>query len=345
MAESINRERRRFFGAAAAALGAARLGVIGSAVQQMACAALTERDEGVLPSLSGATEWLNSSPLTPAGLRGKVVLVDFWTYTCVNWLRTLPYVRAWADKYRDQGLVVIGAHTPEFPFEKDSDNVQWAAKEMDVRYPIAVDSNHGVWRAFNNNYWPAVYIADVNGRIRFHHFGEGAYDDTERIIQRLLSESGHNTDNSLAKINPRGLEVAADFGTLRSPESYLGYSKAEAFASDALQDEAHTYTIPRLLLNQWGLAGNWTVKETPAVLNEPNGKIVYRFHARDVNLIMGPPPGSQPVRFTVKIDGKPLGDAHGTDVDARGNGTAGRQRTYQLVRQQSRITDRDVEIQ
>jgi thiol-disulfide isomerase/thioredoxin len=345
MPDSINLERRRFIGAAAATLGAARLGIIGSTLQQLACAALTERDEGALPSLSGATQWLNSPPLTPESLRGKVVLVDFWTYTCVNWLRTLPYVRAWADKYRDHGLVVIGAHTPEFPFEKDIDNVQWAAKEMDVRYPIAVDSNYGVWRAFNNNYWPAVYIADVNGRIRFHHFGESAYDDTERVIQRLLSESGHTTDNSLVKVNPRGLEVAADFGTLRSPESYLGYSKAEAFASDALQDEAHAYTVPHLLLNHWGLAGNWTVKETPAVLNEPNGKIVYRFHARDVNLIMGVPPGSKPVRFTVKIDGKTPGDAHGTDVDAQGTGTTSRQRTYQLVREQSRITDREVEVQ
>ena len=343
--DEINHERRRFIGAAAATLGAARFGIIGSTLQQLACAALTERDEGALPSLSGATQWLNSPPLTPAGLRGKVVLVDFWTYTCVNWLRTLPYVRAWADKYGDQGLVVIGAHTPEFPFEKDIDNVRWAAKEMDVRYPIAVDSNHGVWRAFNNNYWPAVYIADVNGRIRFHHFGEGAYDDTERVIQRLLSESGHTTDNSLVKVNPHGLEVAADFGTLRSQESYLGYAQAQAFASDALRDEPHSYTVPRLSLNQWGLAGNWTVKEKPAVLNEPNGKIVYRFHARDVNLIMGVPPGSQPVRFTVTVDGKPPGDAHGTDVDAQGNGTASRQRTYQLVREQSRITDREVEIQ
>ena len=214
MPDSINLERRRFIGAAAAAIGAARLGIIGSTLQQLACAALTEKDEGALPSLGGATEWLNSPPLTPAGLRGKVVLVDFWTYTCVNWLRTLPYVRGWAEKYRDHGLVVIGAHTPEFPFEKDIENVRWAAKEMDVSYPIAVDSNYGVWRAFNNNYWPAAYVADVNGRLRFHHFGEGAYDDTERVIQRLLSESGHTTDNRLVKVNPRGLEVAADFGAL-----------------------------------------------------------------------------------------------------------------------------------
>jgi thiol-disulfide isomerase/thioredoxin len=345
MADSINQERRRFVGAAAGALGAARLGIIGSAVQQMACAALTERNEGVLPSLSGATQWLNSPPLTPAGLRGKVVLVDFWTYTCVNWLRTLPYVRAWDAKYRDQGLVVIGAHTPEFPFEKDIDNVRWAAKEMEVTYPIAVDSDYGVWRAFDNNYWPAVYVADVKGEIRYHHFGEGAYDETEKVIQRLLSESGRKTDNQLVKVTPRGLEVAADFGTLRSPESYLGYQKAEALASDALQDAPRIYSVPgNLSLNQWALAGNWTVKGGAAVLNKPDGQIVYRFHARDVNLIMGVPPGEQPVRFTVTVDGKPPGAAHGTDIDEQGNGTAGRQRTYQLVREQQRITDRDFEI-
>jgi thiol-disulfide isomerase/thioredoxin len=345
MPESINYARRRFLGSATAALGAARLGVIGAAVQQMACAALTERTQGVLPSLSGATQWLNSPPLTPAGLRGKVVLVDFWTYTCVNWLRTLPYVRAWDAKYRDQGLVVIGAHTPEFPFEHDIDNVRWAAKEMDVNYPIAVDSDYAVWRAFDNNYWPAVYVADVKGDIRYHHFGEGAYDETERVIQRLLSESGKKTDNQLVKVSPRGLEVAADFGRLRSPESYLGYQKAEAFASDALQDAPRVYSVPsKLSLNQWALAGDWTVKGGAAALNKPDGQIVYRFHARDVNLIMGVPPGAQPVRFTVTVDGKSPGAAHGTDIDEQGNGTAGRQRTYQLVREQQRITDRDFEI-
>jgi len=344
MPDSINEGRRRFVGVAAGALGAARLGVIGSAVQQMACAALTERNEGTLPSLSGATQWLNSPPLTPAGLRGKVVLVDFWTYTCINWLRTLPYVRAWDAKYREQGLVVIGAHTPEFPFEKDIDNVRWAAKEMDVNYPIAVDSDYAVWRAFDNNYWPAVYVADAKGDIRYHHFGEGAYDETERVIQRLLGESGRKTDNQLVKVTPRGLEVAADFGTLRSPESYLGYQKAEAFASDALQDAPHFYSVPKLSLNQWALAGDWTVKGGAVVLNKPDGQIVYRFHARDVNLIMGVPPGAQPVRFTVTVDGKPPGAAHGTDIDEQGNGTAGRQRTYQLVREEQRITDRDFEI-
>ena len=345
MSDSINQERRRFIGAAAAAaLGAARLGVIGSAVQQLGCGALALPNEGALPSLSGATQWLNSPPLTPEGLRGKVVLADFWTYTCINWLRTLPYVRAWDEKYRDQGLVVIGVHTPEFPFEKDMDNVRWAAKDMDVRYPIAVDSDYGVWRAFDNNYWPAAYVADVNGRIRFHHFGEGAYDETEKVIQRLLSERGQPIDKELVRVALRGLEVAADYGTLRSPESYLGYERAEAFASDALADGPRSYTLPRLALNQWGLAGNWTMKGRAAVLNEANGRIVYRFHARDVNLVMGVPPGAQPVRFKVTVDGKPPGAAHGTDIDDQGNGTAARQRTYQLVRLQSRIADREFEI-
>jgi thiol-disulfide isomerase/thioredoxin len=348
MLESINQDRRSFIGAAAAALGSARLGVIGSAVQQLACAALAEGNEGPLPPLSGATQWLNSAPLTTAGLRGKVVLVDFWTYTCINWVRTLPYVRAWDEKYRDQGLAVIGVHTPEFPFEGDLDNVRWAAKELGVRFPIAVDTDYSVWRAFSNQYWPALYVADANGNVRFHHFGEGAYDRTERVIQRLLSQSGRATDNELVRVNPRGLEVAADYGTLRSPESYLGYERSESFASagDALIDAPRVYTVPtRLGLNQWALAGDWTVKGKAAVLNKPSGRVVYRFHARDVNLIMGPPPGSPPVRFTVKVDGKPPAAAHGTDVDEEGNGTASRQTTYQLVRQQERIRDREFEIE
>ena len=255
MPESLDRERRRFIGAAAAALGAATLGVIGSAAQQTACAAAGLPDGSPIPPLSGATEWLNSPPLTPASLRGRVALIDFWTYTCVNWLRTLPYVRAWAEKFRDQGLVVVGVHTPEFPFEKDIENVRWAAKEMDVNYPIAVDSNYSIWRAFDNHYWPAVYVADVHGRMRFHHFGEGAYDQTERAIQRLLSEGGRTIDDQLVRVSPRGLEVAAEVASLRSPESYLGHERGERFASpgDALSDAPRVYTVPpRLALNQVG---------------------------------------------------------------------------------------------
>ena len=337
-------ERRRFIGTTAGALVASRLGVIASALQQMSCAASS--NEGTLPSLNGATEWINSPPLTPEGLRGKVVLVDFWTYTCVNWTRTLPYVRAWAEKYRDQGLVVIGAHTPEFPFEKDIDNVRWAAKVMNVDYPIAVDSNYGIWRAFNNNYWPAVYLADVNGTLRFHHFGEGNYDSTERTIQRLLDEAGKKTDGQLVKVNPRGLEVPADYGRLRSPENYLGYRQGQGFASDILEDTPKKYSVPATLgLNQWALNGNWTIKDRPVVLNEANGSIVYRFHGRDVNLIMSPPTKDASVRFTVKVDGKPPGESHGEDTDKQGNGTLTRQRCYQLVRLEEKITDRTFEIQ
>jgi len=344
MAEPINEERRRFLGAAAYSLAAARLGTMGAAIQQMACAALV--NEGTLPSLKGATEWINSPPLTPEGLRGKVVLVDFWTYTCVNWTRTLPYVRAWAEKYRDQGLVVIGAHTPEFPFEKDIDNVRWAAKVMNVNYPIAVDSDYGIWHAFDNNYWPAVYVADVNGTIRFRHYGEGNYDGTERAIQRLLDQAGKKTDGQLVQVSPRGLEVAADYGTLKSPENYLGYRQGEGFASDVVEDAPTKYAVPAQLgLNRWALNGNWTIKEGPVVLNEPNGSIVYRFHGRDVNLIMSPPAKGQAVRFTVKVDGNPPGASHGEDTDAQGNGTVTRQRCYQLVRLRDRVTDRTFEIQ
>jgi thiol-disulfide isomerase/thioredoxin len=344
MPDSINQERREFIGATAASLAAARLGTIGAAIRRMTRAALV--NESSIPSLSGATAWLNSPPLTAAGLRGKVVLVDFWTYTCVNWTRTLPYVRAWAEKYKNQGLVVIGAHTPEFAFEKDVDNVRWAADVMNVNYPIAVDSEYAIWRAFDNNSWPAAYVADVKGTLRFHHSGEGNYDGIERTIQRLLNEAGRMTDGELVKVNPRGLEVAADYGTLRSPENYLGYRQGEGFASDLVDDAPKTYSVPpRLSLNQWALNGNWTVKDGPVVLNEPNGSIVYRFHGRDVNLIMSPPVKGQAVRFTVKVDGKPPGASHGEDTDAQGNGTLTRQKCYQLVRLQDRVTDRTFEIQ
>ena len=312
-------------------------------------AAVRDPVEGELPSLSGAKAWLNSLPLSPVSLRGKVVLVQFWTYTCVNWRRTLPYVRGWAEKYKDQGLVVIGVHTPEFPFEKNIDNIRWAAKDMMVGYPIAVDSDYAVWTAFNNEYWPALYLVDTQGRIRYHHFGEGQYEQSERMIQKLLSEAGHHdTVQSVISVNARGAEVAAEWNDLQSPENYVGYGKAEGFASPggAAQDKEHVYTAPgRLDLNQWALAGDWTVSRGAAALKQANGRITYRFHARDVNLVMGPASHGKNVRFRVLIDGNPPGAAHGVDVDDQGYGTVAEQRLYQLIRQSQPIVGRQLEIQ
>jgi thiol-disulfide isomerase/thioredoxin len=301
-----------------------------------------------LSSLERATEWLNSPPLTPAALRGKVVLVDFWTYTCINWLRTLPYVRAWADKYRDQGLVVIGVHAPEFSFEKNVDNVRWAAKEMRVDYPIAVDSDHVIWRAFKNQYWPALYFIDAQGRARHHHFGEGAYEQSEMIIQRLLAEAGGVVGDDLVSVDARGLEAAADWGSLKSPENYVGYERTQNFASPggAVLDKPRMYQLPaRLRLNDWALSGDWTVRKESAALNKANGTIAYRFHARDLHLVMGPAVPGTSVRFRVRIEGQPPGAAHGVDVDERGDGTITEQRLYQLIRQPKPIADRQFEIE
>jgi thiol-disulfide isomerase/thioredoxin len=305
--------------------------------------------EGEFPSLSGATGWLNSQPLTPADLGGKVVLIDFWTYTCVNWRRTLPYVRAWAEKYKDQGLVVIGVHTPEFPFERDVGNIRWAIKDMQVAYPVAIDSNYAVWRAFNNEYWPALYLIDAQGRMRYHHFGEGDYEQSERIIQQLLSENKvTGLSREPVSVHANGAEVAADWQSLKSPESYLGYEYVENFAppGGAVLDKARVYATPdRLKLNHWALSGDWTVGREMALLNKPNGRITYRFHARDLNLVMGPATRGTSIRFRVLIDGQPPGAAHGTDVDAQGNGTLAEQRLYQLIRQPEPIGDRQFEIE
>jgi thiol-disulfide isomerase/thioredoxin len=302
-----------------------------------------------LASLERADAWLNSPPLTASELKGKVVLVDFWTYTCVNWLRTLPYVRAWANKYRDKGLVVIGVHSPEFAFEKNLDNVRSAVKALQVDYPVAVDSEHVIWRAFRNNYWPALYFIDTQGRVRHYHFGEGAYEQSEMVIQRLLMEAGATGNgDEMVSVAPRGLEVAADWGTLKSPENYTGYAQAQGFASPggAAADKSRIYQSPtRLRLNEWALAGDWTVKSSGAVLNKPNGTVTYRFHARDVNLVMGPATPGTAARFRVRIDGKPPEAAHGTDVDAHGEGTVSEQRTYQLIRQSGPIADRQFEIE
>jgi len=311
--------------------------------------ALQLPDEGPLPSLSGATEWINSPPLTPQGLRGKVVLVDFSTFTCINWLRTLPYVRAWAEKYEDHGLVVINVQTPEFEFEKSLDDVHRATKDMRVDYPTAVDNDYAIWGAFNNHYWPALYIVDAKGRIRHHQFGEGDYERSERIIQLLLTEAGNaGVSRDLVSVQGRGVEAAADWSTLKSPENYLGYDRAESFASPggAARNKPHEYAPPaRLVLNQWALSGEWTIGRQATRVNAPNGRIVYRFHARDVHLVMGPATPGGRVRFRVSMDGKPPGDAHGADVDAQGNGTVTDRRLYQLIRQPQPISDRQFEIE
>lgn len=302
-----------------------------------------------LTSLKGANEWLNSRPLTPQALRGKVVLIDFWTYTCINWLRTAPYVRAWEQKYRDQGLVVIGVHSPEFTFEKDIDNVRRAVKELGIAYPIAVDSDHAVWRGFDNHSWPALYFIDAQGRVRHHHFGEGSYEESERFIQKLLAEAGAaNIDRNLVAVDPRGFEVAADWATLKSPENYLGYVRTENFASPGgvTRNQSKAYELPaRLRSNEWALAGDWTVREDAAVLNASRGVLGTRFHARDVNLVMSPPASATPVRFRVTIDGEPPGDAHGLDVDEQGYGTVTEQRLYQLIRRPGAVDERTVEVE
>jgi thiol-disulfide isomerase/thioredoxin len=305
--------------------------------------------EGRLPSLDGATTWLNSPPLTPDGLRGKVVAVDFWTYTCINWLRTLPYIRAWAERYRDHGLVVIGVHTPEFPFEHDIENVRRAAQEMRVEYPVAVDNEYAVWDAFNNHYWPALYLVDVQGRIRHHQFGEGDYEEAERNIQQLLAEAGNeNVGHDLVTVDARGAEVGADWEDLGSGENYLGAARTDGFASPggAVVGEQSAYTTPeRLGRNQWALAGEWTVESGFVALNAANGRIVYRFHARDAHLVMGPATPGTTVRFRVFFDGQPVGEAHGSDVDEQGEGAVREQRLYQLIRQTGHIADRTFEIE
>jgi thiol-disulfide isomerase/thioredoxin len=306
------------------------------------------RAETHLPGFEGATGWLNSDPLAPEDLRGKVVLVDFWTYTCINWLRTLGYVRAWHEEYADHGLVVVGVHTPEFPFEKDADNVRWAAKDQRVEYPIALDPDYAIWRAFDNNYWPAVYIADAEGRIRHHQFGEGGYKECEMVIQRLLRDAGRDgIADDFVSVADEGFEAQADWSNLESPETYLGYQQAQNFASPggAEVDEPRAYDLPdELRLNQWALSGDWTVESGASVLNAADGRIAFRFHARDVHLVMGPATRGTEVPFRVLVDGDAPGQAHGLDVDEDGDGTLSEQRLHQLIRQPGSITDRTFEI-
>jgi thiol-disulfide isomerase/thioredoxin len=305
--------------------------------------------EGHLPGFDGATGWLNSPPLTAVDLRGKVVLADFWTYTCINWLRTLAYVRAWAERYHDRGLVVVGVHTPEFHFERDVDNVREAAKDLRVEYPIALDSNYAVWRAFSNHYWPAVYIADAQARIRHHQFGEGRYEECERVIQQLLRDAGgEGIGDNLVSVAADGFEAQADWTNLGSPETYLGYEQAQNFASPggAAFDEPRTYVAPDfLMLNRWALSGDWTIEKGASVLNRADGRIAFRFHARDVNLVLRARERGASLPFRVLVDGEPPGEAQGLDVDEQGNGTLSEPRLYQLIRERgSVIADRTFEI-
>ena len=345
---TINYTRRHFLGTAAMIVGAAQLGLTGCAKAQSG-APFRLPVEGEMPSLGGATEWLNSEPLTPASLCGKVVLVDFWTYSCINSIRTLPYLRAWAERYKKEGLVVVGVQAPEFTFEKNIDNVRWAVKDRRLDYPIVIDNDHAIWNAFNNEYWPALYFVDAKGRIRHHQFGEGEYEQSEAILQQLLIEAGEGgIDRRLVAVEPRGIEVAADWNSLKSPETYVGYGQAENFSSPGglRQDKSHIYTAPaHLSVNHCALSGDWTVGKQSAILNETNGRIVYRFHARDLHLVIGPATRGRAIRFRVSIDGQPPHAVHGVDADDQGSGTVIEQRLYQLIRQTEPIADRQFELE
>jgi thiol-disulfide isomerase/thioredoxin len=303
--------------------------------------------EGRLPSFDGATGWLNSPPLTAADLRGKVVVAGFWTYTCVNLLRQLPYLRAWFGKYATDGLVMVGVHTPEFPFEHNLGNVRRAVADMRIEYPVAVDNDYAVWNAFANHYWPALYFADGQGRIRHHHFGEGDYQQSEMVIGRLLAEAGSAAAGQHpVSVEAPGVETPADWADLRSTENYTGYQRTENFASPGgiVPGERHVYQPPaELRLNQWALSGDWTAEEAAATVNEAGGQLSCRFHARDLNLVLSPAPASA-ARFQVRIDGWPPGAAHGADIDGHGNGTATEPRLHQLIRQPGPVTDRTFEI-
>ena len=348
MFAQLTQGRRRFFGTAALSLAAAWIGTRDSVLRLITSKPFLASGTSDLASLGRATAWLNSAPLTAADLQGKVVLVDFWTYTCINWLRTLPYVRAWAAQYKDQGLVVIGVHTPEFSFEQDIDNVRRFVKETGIEYPVAIDNDRAIWHGFGNHYWPALYFLDAAGHVRDHHFGEGNYEQSETTIRQLLADAGSRSDRQRVAVEAHGAEVDADWGSLKSPETYVGHQKAENFASPggAVVNTLQTYGLPeRLRLNQWALAGQWTVKGEAAVLNAAGGRIAYRFHARDLHLILGPAVRGTSVRFRVFIDQQPAGQVHGTDVDGDGYGRVAGQRLYQLIRQTGPIHERQFEIE
>jgi hypothetical protein len=340
MDESFDRNRRRFLGRAAMTVAAAQLGILGTAKAR-------EDESRQLVALGRAKEWLNSPPLSTTTLLGRVALVQFGTYTCINWLRTLPYTRAWVQKYT-QGLIVIGVHTPEFAFEKNLENVRRAVQQMRIDYPIAIDNDYSIWRAFNNRYWPALYFVDARGRLRQHHFGEGEYTRSEMAIQRLLAETAISKVGGVVSVTGSGVEAAADWGNLKSPEIYLGHDRTANFSppGGAALGLPRVYAAPpRLALNQWALAGEWTMANQPVSLNRGSGRIVCRFHARDVHLVMGPPRGDKPIRFRVTLDGQRPGSAHGVDVDDSGSGAVTEQRLYQLIRQPGPILDRTLEIE
>lgn len=303
--------------------------------------------EGKMPPLDGAIQWLNSPPLSAEALRGKVVLVDFWTYSCINCIRAIPYVKAWAEKYKNQGLVVIGVHAPEFAFEKNVDNVKKAIGDLGITYPVAIDNDYAIWRAFDNQYWPAHYFIDAEGRIRHHHFGEGEYDQSERVIQELLAEAGkQNVAGGIVDVKATGTEAASNQNDVQSPETYVGWQRSENFVDTkgTVNDAPHVYSAAEPKLNEWGLTGNWTVGPENAGLNDKDGSIYYRFHARDLHLVLGPNADGKPIRFKVTVDGKPPGDSHGVDTDADGNGTVTGQRLYQLVREAGPVGDHTFEI-
>ncbi|WP_439671693.1 Cytochrome C biogenesis protein [Cupriavidus necator] len=303
--------------------------------------------EGRLPSLDGATQWINSPPLSRDQLQGKVTLVYFWTYSCINCIRTLPYLRAWAEKYKNRGLTVVGVHTPEFAFEKTTGNVRRAIADFRIGFPVAVDNDYRIWRAFRNSYWPAAYFVDARGNIRHHQFGEGNYANSERVIQSLLAEAGNRSvARDVVAPDARGAQAAPDLDNIRSVETYVGYMKAENFASPGgtRQDAPREYTVSKLRLNEWGLSGSWTVGAERATLNRAGGGIAYRFHARDLHLVLGPAADGRAVRFVVTVDGKPPGDSHGADTDAAGNGAVTQIRLYQLVRQAGDVGERTFTI-
>jgi thiol-disulfide isomerase/thioredoxin len=304
--------------------------------------------EGRLPSLEAATSWINSQPLTAASLRGKVVLVQFWTYSCINWRRTMPYVRAWSEKYAASGLVVVGVHTPEFDFEKNLSNVRSFLRDANLAFPVALDSERAIWGAFNNEYWPALYFVDVEGRIRHHQFGEGGYELSEAVINELLAETGKSVPSGLIAAAGNGVEAAADWADLASGENYLGYERTQGFLStvNARVGQPRAYPEPPpLQLNQWSPSGDWTLGAEAVTLNGAGGRISYRFHARDLHLVMGPAKAGVAVRFRVRLDGRAPGEAHGVDVDEQGNGTVSEPRMYQLIRQPLPIVNRNFEIE